>query len=121
MWYSILTLVYLNLLEDLATQNWFILLQSLVFLPQIIHNILKLSKATFNIGHITCLLSGHIFLLYYEGYPYNIMTNSPNYPLCLIMVMLVTAQILFIYLQSVRGSRFFMPKWMKFNYHDYSE
>lgn len=120
MLYSILTIIYLNLLEDLATQNWFMVLQSLVFLPQIIHNILKVGKATFNMGHIFCLLSGHFYLLYYVGYPYNIMTNSPNYVLSSIMITLIVAQIVFIYLQSVRGSRFFLPKWMILGYHNYN-
>jgi uncharacterized membrane protein YhaH (DUF805 family) len=38
MWYSVFMLIYLNLLSNLATEDWFLLLQSLVLMPQIIHN-----------------------------------------------------------------------------------
>ena len=119
MWYSIFTLVYLNLLTNLATEDQFLMLQSLVLIPQILHNIINVNKAKFDLSYLACLLIGHFYLFYYKGYPNNIMANSPNYLFCSIMVGLIALQLLIIYFQSKRSSKFFLPKWLIPGYHNY--
>jgi hypothetical protein len=121
MWYSVFMLIYLNLLSNLATEDWFLLLQSLVLMPQIIHNAINVTRARacFDWNYLTCLLIGHFYLFYYKAYPYNAMESSPVYMLCSIMVTLIVLQLIILYYQSKKGSRFFLAKWMIPGYHNY--
>jgi hypothetical protein len=120
-WYFIFMLIYLNLLSNLATEDWFLLLQSLVLTPQIIHNVINLSRARFDWNYITCLLIGHFYLFYYKGIPYNLMKNSPDYTMCSVMITLIVLQLIILYYQSKKSTRYFLPKWLIPGYHNYHQ
>lgn len=89
--------------------------------PQIIHNIINVTKARFDISYLTCLLVGQFYLLYYKGYHDNLAHHAPNYPLCAIMISLIAFQLIIIYFQSKKSSGFFLPRWMIPGYHNYVE
>lgn len=118
-WCLIFMLIYLNLLANLATEDWFLLLQSLALVPQIIHNVINVSKARFDRNYITCLLIGHFYIFYYKAVPYNVLNNAPNYTLSAVMALLIVLQLIVLYFQSKRSSRFFLPKWMIPGYYNY--
>ena len=118
-WYMVFMLIYLNLLSNLATEDWFLLLQSLVLTPQIIHNVINVSKGRFDCSYIACLLNGHFYIFYYKAVPYNYMMNSPDYVLSGVMAGLILLQLIVLYLQSKWTSRFFLPKWMIPGYYNY--
>lgn len=121
LWYMVFMLIYLNLLSNLATEDWFLLLQSLVLTPQIIHNVINVTKGRFDWNYIGCLLIGHFYIFYYKAVPYNIMNNSPDYVLSGLMLGLIALQLLVLYLQSKRSSRFFLPRWMIPGFHNYHQ
>jgi hypothetical protein len=89
--------------------------------PQIIHNVINVTRARFDWNYLSCLLLGHFYLLYYKAFPYNALKTSPDYELCLIMAILLVFQLIVLYYQSKKTSRFFIPKWMIPGYHNYLE
>ena len=99
--------------------GWFVVVNSLFLLPQIIHNAYEGIKPGFYFSYIATIITSQFYMIYYKGCPENILSVSPNYYACLGIVISLGAQIAILYLQHRLGARFFIPKKCIPGYYNY--
>jgi hypothetical protein len=114
-----ITLVYLWTFFVFYWQGWFQIVNSLILLPQIIHNAYQGIKPGFNMGYYTVILSNQLYMLYYRGIPHNTTGISPSFGICMGILLSILFQLLILALQDKFGSRFFIPKCLIPNHYDY--
>lgn len=119
--FYILTFVYLWCLFNYGTTTWFVIVNSLFLLPQIVHNAYEGIRPGFYFSYISTITLSQYYMIYYKGCPENIMYISPDYPACIGIVVSVLLQIMLLYLQHRIGSRFFIPKKCIPGYYNYIE
>lgn len=103
--------VFLFLFANFILNNFFLILMSFYLVPQIVHNAIRGGRIDFNKAYMFLMVAVRAAIpLYFKGYAGNFLELRPSYWFCVIYVGLIAAQILVIYFQSVRGSKFFIPK-----------
>ena len=116
-----LIFVYIWCLFSYGATKWFIIVNSLIFLPQIFHNTYEGIKPNFYFSYISTIAMSQFYIIYYKGCPENILRISPSLWCCIGVAISLTLQILFLYIQHKRGARFFIPKRCILGYHNYIE
>jgi hypothetical protein len=100
---------------------WSLLIQALLFVPQIVHNVRKGNNPFFYAYYIFGVLGMRMILpLYYRGCPSNIYVIEPSSAFCAIWVSLFAIQSTILYLQHKLGPRFFIPRCLIPGYYNYS-
>lgn len=61
------------------------------------------------------------YMLYYKGSPDNVMSLSPNYYVCIGIIISIILQMAFLFVQHKCGARFFIPKRCIPGYYNYIE
>jgi len=99
---------------------WFFYATSLFFIPQIIHNAMRGQRYKFDTSYV--LLLGALRMLipmYMKGYSSSAFRFTPSPDFDLYYPAIIMSQVLFLFLQSKVGSRFFVPSCFlpaKYNY-----
>jgi len=99
----------------------FLLCGSTLF-PQIIENAINKSRSTPNLLFaVTMVTTQWFFALYIKGCPSNVMELQPNYQWAIYFSCYVGFQLLVLLIQRKWGSRFFIPRflrfWSEYNYY----
>ncbi len=79
-------------------------------MPQIIHNVYKGIKPGFYFSYLFVVIINQIYIIYFRGCPSNIFMYSPNYYVCIGILISIIIQLIILYLQHLFGSRFFIPR-----------
>lgn len=112
--FYLLTFGYIWCVFRFGTEWVFLLANSLVLLPQILHNEFAVMGVVFNPYILLSMVLPQIYPLYLKGYPRNIMRWQPEPWLCFSIILLLALQILLIFCQSrkirILIPRFFIPK-----------
>jgi hypothetical protein len=119
LWFYFISFIYLWALFNYSMKSWFQIVNSLVLLPQIIHNAYQGVKPVKNVSYFLVLMANQLYILYYRGVPHNTMRISPNYMVCAGVCWSLALQLLIVILQNKYGSRFFVPKRCIPNYYNY--
>lgn len=69
--FYLLTFGYVWLIVNCSGQTWFLIANSLVLLPQLIHNELYVMGALFDPAYLVCVFGYHSYTLYMYGFPRN--------------------------------------------------
>lgn len=119
LWFYFVSFLYLWCLFNYHFKAWFQLLNSLVLLPQIVHNAWNGLKPVSSLSFFSVLLVNQLYMFYYRGVAHNIMRTSPDLRICAGICWLLALQLIVVVLQSRYGSRFFLPKRCLPQSHDY--
>jgi len=96
--------------EHIFVHPVFIFFTNLYPAVQIIEYISEGGPAPFFPKSMICVFSLRILLpLYLKGYSDNLFRVSTSIPLCIAIIAVMIFQILVLYLQAIRGARFFLP------------
>ena len=111
---------YLILMYFFTYEIWPLYLQAFLFLPQIVHNVVKGNNPQFYYAYILGLLGMRLVLpLYYRGCSDNIYQIEPNLAFCVVWASLFVIQILILLIQNKCGPRFFIPNKFIPGYYNY--
>lgn len=112
---------YLTIMYFFPYDIWSILIQALLFMPQIVHNVRKGNNPHFYPFYVLGVLGMRMILpLYYRGCPSNIYVIEPSVAFCAIWSSLFLMQVIILFLQHKLGPRFFIPRCMIPGYYNYS-
>jgi len=83
---------------------------SLYLVPQIVHNAMRGGRIDFDKNYMFLIIATRAILpLYFKGCSKNILVLHPSPMFCILLVLVITAQISIIYYQSIYGAKFFLP------------
>lgn len=119
LWFYTISFLYLWVMLTCYTEAWFQVLNSLILLPQIIHNAYRGIKPGFSSGYYLVIFSNQLYVFYYRGIPHNLLRISPSFPVCACICLSMLLQLLILACQDKYGSRFFIPKCCIPNYYNY--
>ena len=95
-----------------------IILNSLILLPQIYHNIKSRSISCFDKNFIFFYTSSaYLFFFYFRAIPQNIIDLKPEFREAFIGLVFLTILIFVLYLQDIYGAKFLIPKFLKNQYN----
>jgi len=101
--------------------TWFLYLTCPAFIPQIIHNAIYSQRYKFDYNFVFYLgVARALPPIYLKAFPFNIFKVTPVTSFGYIYAGIVVAQIIILGMQSIYGSRFFVPSCFlppKFNYY----
>jgi hypothetical protein len=113
--------IYLALTFFFSYDVWMIILQNLIMLPQIIHNTRIGNRTGFEPLYVFGYIGFRFLIpLYERGCPKNHFMLTPMPELVIILFFLYIIQAFLLFLQSVCGPRFFIPKIMQPDYYNYN-
>lgn len=112
--------MFVGLMYYFLYYNWFFVWLIFYIAPQIVHNAMRGGRPQFY-GHYLfgILTPPFIIPLYFRGCPENILSMAPNLNFCISWVLLFMVQMIIILIQSLKGSRFFIPKSCIPGYYNY--
>ena len=112
---------YLTIMYFFTYEIWSLLIQALIFVPQIVHNVRKGNNPFFYAYYVLGVLGMRMMLpLYYRGCPSNIYVIEPSSTFCAVWASLFLIQMFILYLQHKLGPRFFVPRCCIPGYYNYS-
>ncbi len=98
-----------------------VILQSIFFIPQIVHNARSGHRAFFDPFYILGYLGARILMpLYDRGCPDNHFVLTPMIGLVIAVLLLYSFQILMLFLQFKLGPKFFIPRVLLPEYYNYN-
>ncbi len=92
---------------------------SLWLVPQIVFNAYHGRKAPFYPYYFACVLFPQIYAYYVLGCSHNIYMLQPSYWKCLLVTVIIAAQIVILWLQDKEGGGFLLPNFMRLTFHEY--
>ncbi|EAS01841.3 zinc finger, C3HC4 type (RING finger) protein (macronuclear) [Tetrahymena thermophila SB210] len=108
------------IIKQYRAKSWLLYLVNLYFVPQIIRNVRRGQQVKVCKSYVFgFMMIRSLILLYYRGCPENIAKLSPQYSTCIGIVVIIIAQVLFLYAQEYFGPRFFIPKRFQTDCYDY--
>lgn len=111
--------IYVWFLFNYFSSPFFIIINSLFLVPQIVHNLRFGNKLGNQYEYLILLCSSQIFFIYLKGYPDNFFLYHPQFLVCVAIVLLTSLQIWIIITQNVKGTYFFIKRSWLPNYYEY--
>lgn len=101
--------------------NWFICINSLTLMPQIIHNVITCNKIGPQWSFLAVICSNQMYFIYVRGCPDNKLAYAPKPLLCYFVIIMLCLQLIIILMQNVYGPVFICKKYLLPEYHNYYE
>lgn len=115
----ILIIAYTLLLIVFRHSYIFLIINSLIYIPEIIYQSARGQKIVSDIRYTILLGSNQLYIFYFKVCPSNIFRESPNYLLGYCIASLLILQILIVLGQIYLGPRFFIPSVFLPKRHNY--
>lgn len=100
------------LLDKTNLSDVLLLLLPFIALGQIYTNAYRSRQTTFDMNFVLLYCPRFLYLLYLKGYSGNIYNLRPSYGFCIGIICLVGLHVGLLYLQSLFGARFIVPKFL---------
>ena len=111
-------IIYNYIMFRFLLNPYLIIINSLILLPQIYHNMKTRAISFFDKEFIIFYTSSsYIFFFYFRAIPNNIIKLKPYYKESLIGLLIILLSIALLYLQDIYGSKFLIPKFLKKQYN----
>lgn len=117
----VVVILYIWLLLYFKHSYIFLIINSFIFVPEIIYHSIKGQKIVLDHRYIVFCLSNQVYIVYFKVCPKNIFRESPNSLLGYCILSILFIQVLLVVGQVYLGPRFFIPWFLlpkKFNYYD---
>lgn len=99
---------------------WLMALNSLILIPQIVHNVKNPTASKFDVNYLIFYTALKYIIFYYlRSYPQNIYHLRYYYVIPGVGFGCILLSLVILYLQEVRGAAFLVPKTLKPKQHEY--
>lgn len=115
----ITVILYVWLLLYFRHSYIFLIINSFIFLPEIVYHSVRGQKVSLDYRFILFCLSNQIYVIYFKVCPENIFRESPNYLLGYCMAGILAFQVFLLIGQIYVSPRFFIPGILLPKHHNY--